>query len=80
MSANPELRIGVEFELLLKLRHTPVNPPQDLDAFANLLVGRYNQLANATYPRMHNDIDGVYEGPDDFVEWSVTDDVTLTTD
>ncbi len=74
------VKIGVEVELLLRLREQPQKGVPNLRAFANGLVRNYNSKSNPTYPRMHSDLDGNYHAADEYSEWSVTDDVTITDD
>lgn len=58
MSSYPTLRIGIELELLLSLRTQSTHVPEDLEAFAELLVNHYNRSPGAaSYPRMYSDID-----------------------
>lgn len=66
-------KIGIEVETLLTLREPPPSVLLDLEAFGRGLVKRYNQSAGDEYPRMHSDIDGMYDGANENIEWSVTE-------
>jgi hypothetical protein len=70
-------KIGIEIEVLLQPRLALRYNIPDLRTFVDMLVNTYNSAAPSLFPRMHSDLDGTFDGPE-FVEWSVTDDVTLT--
>lgn len=70
-------QIGIETEVLLSLRETSQNGVSDLQTVATSVVNAYNSTNKREYPRMHLDIDGQYDGPNDTLEWSITDDVTV---
>ena len=78
--AGPAFKFGFEVELFLNLRDTPDHSIPNLETFAKGLVQAYNTRKGSTYPRMHADIDGQYEGSAEFRDWSLTDDVTITQD
>ncbi|RDW59552.1 hypothetical protein BP6252_12639 [Coleophoma cylindrospora] len=71
------LQIGIELEVLL----TPQNPPpggfKDLEHFGRSIAQRWNRESAVGMAKMHVDIDGAYEGENENLEWSVTDDETL---
>jgi hypothetical protein len=71
------LQICIEIEILL----TPQDPPScgfnDLEHFSSLIAQRWNRDRAAGMAKMHVDIDGAYEGGNENLEWSVTDDETL---
>jgi hypothetical protein len=73
--ATSGFKIGIEVEMLLTLRGAQIVP--DLEHFANGLVKKYNQSTNGQYPKMHSDIDGMYDGPNEYLEWSITDDASV---
>lgn len=73
--AGSGYQIGIETELLLRLREVPQNGTPDLERFAKSLARQYNETTSGSgHPKMHSDIDGAYEGRGVNVEWSLTDD------
>lgn len=72
-------RIGIELEILLTHRKKAKDEFPDLEAFANHLIAHFH-AARRPYPRVHNDVDGIYEGSEISAEWSLTDDVTIKPD
>ncbi|KAK2762698.1 hypothetical protein FQN54_000872 [Arachnomyces sp. PD_36] len=78
--AAPGVRIGIELECLLTERYVSETTPLDLETFAERLVHFYNNWVGPNHPKMHSDIDGMYDGLDVLNEWSITDDVTIATD
>ncbi|KAJ5404866.1 amidoligase enzyme-domain-containing protein [Penicillium sp. CMV-2018d] len=72
-------RIGIELEILLTHRKKAKDEFPDLEAFANHLIAHFHS-ARRPYPRVHNDVDGIYEGSEISAEWSLTDDVTIKPD
>ncbi|KAI1834896.1 hypothetical protein DTO013E5_4712 [Penicillium roqueforti] len=70
------MRIGIELELLLQHRTKAKSEFTDLESFADYLVQHFH-AARKPHPRIHNDIDGLYDGLEDSTEWSLTDDVTI---
>jgi len=69
---------GIELELLLTFRDLALSTiPKDLKGRAGFLVLEVNKITVG--PRVHSDIDGEYEGPNENTEWSITDDTTLRT-
>jgi|SRR3954451_1857408 len=73
-------KIGIEMELLLSPRDQPQHSNPDMDTFVDGLVKTYNRMTPPAFPRMHSDINGTYDGPNNTLEWSVTQDVSLTED
>ncbi|KAJ5263717.1 amidoligase enzyme-domain-containing protein [Penicillium angulare] len=80
---NTSFRIGIELEVLLSHRRKTTEEFEDLEAFANTLVtdleAFHSRTSRRPRPRVHNDVNGVYEG-DEENEWSLTDDVTIKPD
>ncbi|KAJ5091280.1 amidoligase enzyme-domain-containing protein [Penicillium alfredii] len=72
-------RIGLEIEILLEHRTKKKQEFRDLERFAQYLVAHFH-AARLPRPRVHNDVDGMYEGADDCEEWSLTDDTTIKPD
>ena len=72
--ANNHFRYGVEVELLLSLRKPPRHPFLNLKTFAEYLVEVYK---SAGHPKMIENISGYEEKRNDYLKWSVTNDVTL---
>ncbi|OKL63012.1 hypothetical protein UA08_01238 [Talaromyces atroroseus] len=72
-------KIGIEFEVLLTPRGRHKKDFAELEGFAQFIVDRCNDVPNPA-PRAHNDVDGVYEGPNQTSEWSITDDATIKPD
>lgn len=70
------MRIGIELELLLQHRTKAKSEFTDLESFADYLVQHFH-ASRKPHPRIHNDIDGLYDGLEDSTEWSLTDDVTI---
>jgi hypothetical protein len=69
------LRIGIETEVLMKPRHSSSETVfRDLDEFVAFVVDQHNEIVGTTSSRMHSDIDGVYNGANAYLEWSLTDD------
>ncbi|KAJ5778191.1 amidoligase enzyme-domain-containing protein [Penicillium odoratum] len=76
-------RIGIELEVLLSHRKKTRDQFEDLEAFANALIVDletvHSRASRRPRPRVHNDVDGVYEGEEE-IEWSLTDDITIKPD
>lgn len=75
------LVFGVEVEVLLNLLRKPQDgfpDVKDLDTFATILIPYFNEKTNGEY-KMLLDIDGCYEGKDQHLHWSITDDSTIIT-
>ncbi|CAG8081516.1 unnamed protein product [Penicillium salamii] len=70
------MRIGIELELLLQHRTKAKSEFTDLKSFADYLVQHFH-ASRKPHPRFHNDIDGLYDGPEDATAWSLTDDQTI---
>lgn len=71
------LRVGLEVETVLVSRY---HWKLSLDKFAKRLTNEYNaSVKGQGYSFMHTDIDGDYDGPAEYKEWSVTDDSTIAT-
>ena len=78
--APSSIRVGMEIEMLLNNRQTNQPSSEDLEPFANDVVKFYNQSAPQGYPRMHEDIEGMYESPNAMREWSVREGSTIEPD
>lgn len=80
---NTSFRIGLELEVLLSHRRKTTDGFEDPEAFANALVTDlemvHSRASRRPQPRVHSDVNGVYEG-EDGNEWSLTDDVTIKPD
>ena len=72
-------RISIELEILITHRKKATDEFEDLEAFAQDLVAHFSAACRPS-PRVHNDVDGTYEGSDMSDEWSLTDDVTIRPD
>jgi len=71
------LRFGIETEFLFTPRDGK-DYQGDTRAFAKYVRGVYQNGKNSSWPDMHLDIDGSYEGENDKVEWSLTDNESVT--
>lgn len=71
------LQIGIELEVLL----TPISQLEggfkDLEHFCLLVARKWNAEKAPGDANMHVDIDGEYNGGNENLEWSITDDETL---
>lgn len=77
--ATSGFQFGIELEMfLIPYVHRP-NHMLDLEEFAESLTKHYNKLTTGScYPLMHGDINGEYEGINAEIEWSVTDDQSIS--
>ncbi|KAJ5814859.1 hypothetical protein N7474_006636 [Penicillium riverlandense] len=61
-------KLGIELEVLLTPKYS-TRSFSDLEDFANFFVTDLNSRLPPGV-RIHSDVDGLYEGPDDYREWS----------
>jgi len=71
------LRFGIEAEFLLTPRDSK-DYKGNLREFAKHVRDVYKTGKDTTWPNMHLDIDGGYMGANDKIEWSLTDDESVT--
>ena len=71
------LRFGIEAEFLLTSRDGK-DYKGDLRVFAKYVRDVYKTGKDKAWPNMHLDIDGSYMGDNDKIEWSLTDDESVT--
>lgn len=72
---NSGLQIGIETEIVLGLRPLlAAGATPDVESFAKRLVTHYNGVSKETgFPKIHSD-----NGPGTNIEWSVTDEQTIS--
>ncbi|KAF9642852.1 hypothetical protein BDM02DRAFT_1857417 [Thelephora ganbajun] len=76
--ASNHLRFGIEVEFLLSPREA--HTFKDIGEFANFVLAFYKSKKDKSWPNMHVDLDGSYEGDNDTIEWSLSDDASIKHD
>lgn len=65
--------------MLLILHEHPLNGMPDIEKCAKSLTERYNEMTiGSGYPMIHSGINEEYEGLNVSLEWSVTDDQSIS--
>lgn len=71
------MRIGIEIEVLLTPSSHPEGRFKDLEHFCISVARIWDAEKTPGSANMHVDIDGEYDGGNEDIEWSITDDETL---